>query len=311
MKCVIAGGTGQIGQHLVAHWRGQGHEVVVLSRGERDGTVAWDSATLGPWAQHVDGADVVVNLAGRSVNCRYDARNRTAIYFSRLDSTRVLGEAIAAAEKPPRVWLNASTATIYQHATEAEGPQNEATGVIWRGDEPGVPDKWHFSVDVARRWEAEAMRANTPQTRRVLLRASMVMDPSPDGVFDVLRGLAKWRLGGFQGNGRQRVSWIHIDDFCRAMDFILDDDALEGPVNVCSPNPVTNRDFMRGLRQACGVSWGLPAMAWMLEVGAVFMRTETELLLKSRWVVPTRLQQAGFTFEHPTWPEAAVHLAAQ
>jgi uncharacterized protein (TIGR01777 family) len=312
MKIVIAGGSGQIGTNLVGHMRARGDQVITLGRSakpEDKDHLVWDGRTLDHWATCVDGADAVINLAGRTVNCRYDGRNRTDIYFSRIDSTRVLGEAIAQCNHPPRVWLNASTATIYRHALDR--PQDEIDGEIWHGDEEGVPDKWHFSVDVARRWEATFFRAHTPQTRRVALRASMVMDPLPGGVFAVLSRLIRCGLGGAQGGGKQRVSWIHIEDFMAAIDHLLERDDAEGIINICAPNPLPNRAFMKAIRQACGVPLGLPAFGWMLAIGAWAMRTETELLLKSRWVVPTRLEGLGFTFKHPHWPEAAKDLMRQ
>ncbi len=313
MKIVIAGGRGQIGRHLVRHFTAAGHDVVVLSREQPPpGDTSqrrWSGQQLGPWARVIDGADVLVNLAGRSVDCRYDARNREAIYASRLDSTRVLGEAVAAAERLPRLWLNASTATIYRDARDR--PQTEHQGDIWRGDEPGVPDKWHFSVDVARRWEEALWAAPTPRTRTVALRAAMVMEPDPGGVFSVLGTLIRYGLGGTQGDGGQYVSWIHIDDLLRAIDFIIEHEALAGPINLAAPDPQPNRAFMRALRRAWGRRLGLPATRWMLELGAWALRTETELLLKSRRVTPGRLLDAGFSFRHPTWPEAAADLVAR
>jgi uncharacterized protein (TIGR01777 family) len=307
----MAGGTGQIGQHLASHWRSAGHQVVTLTRRppRSDDEQTWDGRTLGDWASAVDGADVVVNLAGRSVNCRYNTRNRLAIYFSRLDATRAMGLAIAHAAAPPRLWLNASTATIYRHALDRG--QDEASGEVWRGDEPGVPDKWHFSVDVARRWEQALADALTPHTRKLALRAAMVMDPAPSGVFAVLSKLVRLRLGGRNGSGRQYVSWIHVADLLRAIDFLVEREDLAGAVNVCSPKPLPNAEFMHVLRQAWKVSIGLPAAAWMLEIGALLLGTETELLLKSRRVVPGRLSAAGFAFTFPDWQRAATDLVAQ
>lgn len=313
MKIVLAGGRGQIGRHLVRHFTTAGHDVVVLSREQPppgDTTQRrWSGSRLGPWAAVVDGADVLINLAGRSVNCRYDARNRAAIYASRLQSTRALGQAVGVAARPPRVWLNASTATIYRDARDRA--QDEHHGEIWRGDEPGIPDAWHFSVDVARRWEAELARAPTPATRKVALRAAMVMEPEDGGVFAVLGSLVRRGLGGTQGDGGQYVSWIHIDDLLRAIDLVIERDDLRGPINLAAPEPLPNREFMRALRHAWGCRVGLPASRWMLELGAWALRTETELLLKSRRVVPTRLLEAGFSFRHPRWPRAAADLVSQ
>lgn len=309
MKIVIAGGRGQIGRHLVRHFNAAGHDVVVLSReqpppGDRTQR-RWSGSQLGPWAREIDGADILINLAGRSVNCRYHAANRAAIYGSRLDSTRALGQAVSIASRPPRVWLNASTATIYRDARDRA--QDEPSGEVWRGDEPGIPDAWHFSVDVARRWEAELWAARTPRTRKVALRAAMVMEPEAGGVFSVFGSLIRWGLGGTQGDGDQYVSWIHIDDLLRAVDFIVEHDVV-GPINLAAPEPLPNRDFMRTLRRAWGRAFGLPASRWMLELGARVLGTETELLLKSRRVVPTRLVEAGFSFRYPRWSDAATDL---
>jgi uncharacterized protein (TIGR01777 family) len=267
--------------------------------------VEWDATTIGPWVEAIDGADVVVNLAGRSVNCRYTPRNREAITQSRVLSTRIVGEAIAAARRPPRVWLQASTATIYAHRHDA--PNDEATGILG-GGEPDAPDTWRFSIDVARAWERELDRATAPRTRKVKLRSAMTMSPDRGGVFDTLLALVRRGLGGRAGDGRQYVSWIHDVDFVRAIDWLIDHDDVAGAVNVAAPHPVPNAAFMRELRDAWGISLGLPAGAWLLEIGAVFMQTETELILKSRRVVPGVLTGRGFTFRFPQWAEAARDL---
>lgn len=266
MKVVIPGGTGQVGTALGRVLRSDGHEVVVLTRQPaEEGQVFWDGERLGPWAREVDGSDVVINLAGRSVSCRYTKENLTEMMRSRVRSARVVGRAIAAAGRPPRAWLQMSTATIYAHT---RGTANDdVTGVIG-GSEEGVPGYWAFSVDIAQEWERELDEAKVPGTRKVALRAAMVMTPDRGGVFDV----------------------------------------LAGPVNLASPGPVRQRDLMRELRAAWGVPVGLPATRWMAELGALAIRTDTELLLKSRRVVPGLLTAAGFEFRHGTWPEAARDL---
>jgi uncharacterized protein (TIGR01777 family) len=248
---------------------------------------------------------VVVNLAGRSVNCRYTSANRREILDSRVESTRAVGEAIARAARPPRVWLQMSTATLYAHRYDA--PNDEATGVIG-GSEPDAPDAWRFSTDVAKAWERACHEADTPHTRKVLLRSAMVLSPDRGGVFDVLLGLVRRGLGGRAGGGRQYVSWVHDRDFVRAVDWVIAHDDLVGPVNVASPGPVPNAAFMRALRRAWGARVGLPAARWMLAVGAWALRTESELVLKSRRVVPGRLLASGFRFEFPDWPTAAADL---
>jgi uncharacterized protein (TIGR01777 family) len=311
MKVVIPGGSGQVGRVLARHYHARGDSVVILGRtpsGAEDPiarTLAWDAKTLGPWTKEIDGADLVINLAGRNVNCRYSDENRRAIIESRVDSTRVVGQAIAAAAHPPKLWLQASTATIYAHRYDA--PNDEDTGIVG-GDEPGAPDTWRFSIEVAKTWERTLDEAETPSTRKVALRSAMTMSPDREGVFDVLLGLVRRGLGGTAGDGRQYISWIHERDFLRSIDFIVEHEDLAGPINLAAPGPLPNAEFMRVLRQAFGTSIGLPATRWMLELGAIFMRTETELVLKSRRVVPGRLLASGFTFDFPTWPEAAKDL---
>ena len=307
-KVVIPGGSGQVGTILARDLHAGGDEVVVLSRRPEPApwrVVGWDGRTVGGWAAEVDGADVVINLAGRSVNCRYNARHRREILDSRVDSTRAVGAAIAGAARPPGVWLQASTATIYAHRHDA--PNDEATGLIG-GTEPDAPPQWRFSIEVARAWEDACLAAPTPATRRVLLRSAMAMGPNPGGVFATLLGLVRLGLGGAAGDGRQFVSWIHEADFVRAVRLLIDRDDLAGPINLAAPWPLPNADFMRALRRAAGVPIGLPAARWLLELGAIPLQTETELILKSRRVVPRRLLDAGFAFEYPAWPDAAADL---
>jgi uncharacterized protein (TIGR01777 family) len=221
---------------------------------------------------------------------------------SRVNSTRVVGGAIAQAEHPPRVWLQASTATIYAHGYDAAN--DEATGILG-GSEANAPDTWRFSIDVAKAWERTVDEAAVPHTRKVKLRSAMIMSPDGGGIFHTLLGLVRRGLGGRAGNGRQYVSWIHYEDFIRAVYWLIERADVEGVVNVAAPNPLPNADLMRALRAAWGIRLGLPATAWMLEVGALLLGTETELILKSRRVVPGRLLQEGFAFHYPNWAEAA------
>jgi len=307
VNIVIPGGSGQIGQLLRRALRAAGHTVVIIGRGG-NADVAWDGRTLGAWADAVDGADAVVNLAGRSVNCRYTKANLDAMMSSRVDSTRVVGQAIARAARPPRVWLQMSTATIYAHRFDA--PNDEATGVIG-GDEPDAPAYWRTSIDIAKAWEAALAEAATPRTRKVALRAAMVMSPDRGGILDVLLGLTRRGLGGSIAGGRQWMSWIHERDFVRAVDMLIDRDDISGAVNLAAPNPLPQRAFMAALRAACGVRMGLPATRWMAEIGAFFLRTDTELTFKSRRVVPGRLLAAGFAFDWPDWPAAARDLVTR
>jgi uncharacterized protein (TIGR01777 family) len=308
MKIVLPGGTGQVGMLLARAFVAAGHEVVVLSRNLGKApwrVVQWDAETVSDWAAEIDGADVVVNLAGRSVNCRYNAENRRLIKESRIRSTRAVGHAIARAARPPGVWLQASTATIYAHRYDA--PNDEATGILG-GSEEDAPDTWRFNIDVATSWEQTANEAIVPQTRKVLLRSTLIMSPERGGVFDALLGLVRWGLGGASGDGRQYVSWIHDQDFIRAVSWLMDHAELDGPINLAAPHPVPNAEFMRTLRAAWGIGFGLPSAKWMLAIGAVCMQTETELILKSRRVVPGRLLESGFVFQFPTWAEASADL---
>ncbi len=316
MKIVIPGGTGQVGALAAKHWLALGHEVVVLTRGgaSEARVVRWDGKTLEPlWTREIDGADVVLNLAGRSVSCRYTAENMALMRSSRFESTRALGDAIAAAKYPPRVWLQMSTATIYAHRFDAAN--DEETGLIG-GAEQGVPAYWKRSIELALEWERLQTEASTPRTRKVALRTAMVMsepgrDAVTENIFATLVQIVRLRLGGTIGAGKQYMSWVHGADFMRACDFILADEGLCGPVNIASPEPLPQREFMRVLRDAMGVGLGLPATRWMASIGSFFMDTDPELILKSRRVVPTRLLKAGFVFEHPTWADAAKSLLVQ
>ena len=313
MKVVLPGGSGELGRLLTNAFAAEGYDVIVLSRaadGEATGSarrVLWDGESVGAWAAELEGADAVVNLAGRSVNCRYTPANRREILDSRVKSTEAVGAAIARCVEPPRVWLQSSTATIYAHRYDA--PNDERRGRLG-GEEEGVPETWRFSIEVARAWERALEGADTPRTRKVALRTAVVMSTDRGGAFDVLLGLVRRGLGGTSGNGRQYVSWIHHVDFARAVLWLVDNE-LSGAVNLAAPGPLPNAEFMRDLRRAWGARIGLPATRWMLEVGAVFLRTETELVLKSRFVVPARLTEAGFTFVHPSWPEAARDLCTE
>ena len=268
--------------------------------------LTWDAENLDKWELALDDADVVINLAGRSVNCRYTEAHRREIKNSRTITTGLVGQAIARCAHPPRLWLNASTATIYRHAIDR--PMDEATGEIG-GEEAGAPATWRFSIDVATSWERAFFAADTQLTRRVALRSAIVLSPQAGGVFDMLLNVVQWGLGGAAGSGSQYVSWIHEFDFIRAIEHLIAREDMSGVVNVSSPNPVPNRDFMCCLRHSWCTSYiGLPAPKWLLAAGAVLLRTETELILKSRRVVPRRLIESGFEFHFPNWRGACQDL---
>lgn len=277
-----------MGKHLRSHFEKNGYQVVSISR-TGIGDVRWDARTLGPWAQELEGAALLVNLAGRTVDCRYTAANRQEIMASRIDSTRVLGMAVAACQNPPKVWLNSSTATIYAD-TEGSNPANtEVAGIIGEG----------FSVEIAKSWEEAFNESLTPATRKVALRTSIVLG-ADGGAFPVMARLAKWGLCTPQGSGEQWISWLHITDFCRVVEFLAQTESVHGAVNVCAPNPLLNKEFNGLLGRYLRPVLRLPQPRWLLELGAFVLRTETELILKSRKVYPRRLLDAGFQFKYST-----------
>lgn len=299
---VIFGANGFLGRYLSRHFTRQGREVVCVAR-RREGWsgdgmfLEWDGKNPGPWELALEGAEAVINLAGRSVNCRYTPENRRAILASRVESTRAVGRAVARCKTPPRVWLNASTATWYRDAEDR--PQDD-----WLG-EPGEG----FSCEVARAWEEAFFGAAVPAaTRKVALRVGMVLANEPGTVFDVLRRLTAFGLGGAMGGGAQRVSWIHIEDFLRAVEFVVNDPFLSGTINVTAPEFPRNRELMKIFREAVGMPLGLPARKWMLEIGARLLQTEPELVLKSRWAEPLRLRDEGFRWRYGRAADAVADL---
>jgi len=305
-RIVLAGGSGFLGRSLSQKLLESRHEVIVLTRSPRvrgDGVkeISWDAKSLGDWTKWLDGAEVVINLSGKSVDCRYNETNRNAIITSRVDSTRVLGKGIALCKQAPRVWLNCSSATIYKHTFDTPMDESGEIGAT-------LEAKDEFSIEVIRHWERAFEEAQTPATRKIAMRITLVFGKD-GGVFPMLRRFARFGLGGRMGSGKQIVSWIHVDDFCRAVNWLISKEALSGAVNIAAPNPLPNREMMQLLRQFCGMNLGLPATAWMLEVGAFFLRTETELIIKSRRVIPGRLLKSGFQFEFPTLEKALENLA--
>ena len=310
LKVVIPGGSGHLGTLLARAFHERGDRVIVLSRHPRHAPapfVEWDGRTPGRWIEEIDGADVVINLAGRSVDCRYDEKRRAEILWSRIESTKAIGAAIAGAVRPPRLWLQASTATIYAHRHDA--PNDEIGGILG-GSEPDAPEEWRFSVDVARAWEQAADDANAKTTRVVKMRMAMVMSTIHGGPFDALLRHVRLGFGRF-GDGRQWMSWIHEVDFVRAVQWLIDSEDLFGVVNLASPKPLPNAQFMRILQHAWHGRVGVPVSGWVLDLGAWLVRTETELVLKSRRVVPRRLVEDGFTFRYPEWAGAARDLCAR
>ncbi len=293
---VIAGANGFMGRYISKHFIDKGWKVIGLARrtdGMAEGVefLKWDGETLEQeWAKEIDGTDVMINLAGRTVDCRYNDENKRQILDSRVNSTKVIGEAIGGCENPPSVWMNASTATIY--ADTREKAQTESEGVIGEG----------FSVEIAKSWEGAFDAAEVADSvRRIALRTTLVMGEEKGTVYEILKGLAKKFLGGKMGDGGQMVSWIDINDVCRAVEWMIDNESANGPYNLSAPEAITNTEMMKRIRKTVGVPFGLPAYKWMLEIGAFFMRTETELIVKSRWVYPEKLLEEGFKFERDTF----------
>jgi uncharacterized protein len=309
-RIVIPGGSGAVGRVLARHFHEQGDQVTVLSRSPRPAPwrmIAWNGRGLDEWTQEIDGADVVINLAGRSVDCRYTEQNRREIIESRVESTRAVGRAIERATDPPLLWINASTATIYRHALDRA--MDEATGKI--GEAAESRSSWQFSVDVAAAWEHAFSEVETPRTRKVATRSAIVMIPGASWL-GKLTGLMRWGLGGTEGPGTQYMSWIHPADYIAAIEFLIDREDLSGPVNIASPDPLPNREFLRILRREFGVRFAPPLPEWTLRLGSLLLRTEAELILKSRRVIPRRLIEAGFIFRFPHWRDAVhdLHRAA-
>lgn len=306
-KIVLAGGSGFLGRTLAEWFAAKGWEVAVLSRSSKPAgagpTVCWDGKHIGDWVRELEEALVLVNLSGRSVNCRYTARNRRQILSSRIDSTRVLGEAVRRCAKGPEVWLNLSTATIYEH-TFGEG--HDEQGAIAASPEA----KDAFSIEVARAWEQAFAEVAAPGVRKLVLRTAMVLGRQPGGVYQVLRRLVRLGLGGRMASGKQYVSWIHETDFCRAVEWLIAHSNANGIYNISAPVPVANAELMAAFRRSEGVALGLPATKLMLEFGAFFLRTETELVIKSRRVIPRRLLTEGFEFTYPHIEPALESLAA-
>ena len=291
-KVIITGANGFLGKYLSQWFLDRDWEVVGLSRngGAHPGVVdlRWDGRTSGDWAESFEGATAVVNLAGRSVNCRYGEKKRKLIMDSRVESTELIGEVIAACDAPPKVWLNSSTATIYRHAED--GPQDEVEGEIGTG----------FSVGVAKAWEKAFFQSQVPgEVRKVAMRSAMVIANEPGTVYDYLFKLAQFGFGGAMAGGNQRVSWIHVEDFCRVTEWMIENAEAEGIYNVVAPEAETNAEVMRLFRKIARRGFGLPSVKWMMEIGAFILRTETEMVTKSRWVVPARLEAEGFQFRWP------------
>ncbi|MES2519568.1 MAG: TIGR01777 family oxidoreductase [Bacteroidota bacterium] len=294
MKIIIAGGSGFLGKSLANHF--QNHEIWILTRNpKRPNEIFWDAQNLGKWSESLENADVLINMTGKSVDCRYNYKNRAEILRSRIDSTNILQMAVDNCKNPPKIWLNSSSATIYVHAETQL--MTEANGVI--GDD--------FSMNICKSWEKAFFATTSPQTRKVALRTAIVLGKEGEAL-KKLKTITQLGLGGKQGSGRQKMSWIHVEDFCRAVEFIIQNESIIGAINISAPNPIDNQDFMAILRKNVNVSFGIPSPIFLLEIGTLLLQTETELLLKSRNVYPERLLNYGFQFRFETVENALREL---
>jgi uncharacterized protein (TIGR01777 family) len=298
-KLIIAAGTGFLGQVLVHHFKNKFDEIVILTRGKSqsiDGIkyVNWNARTFSGWEKELENAAVLINLAGKSVDCRYTKKNKKEILLSRIESTKILNKAVLNCQNPPRHWLNSSTATIYRYSLDKQ--MDETDGEIGN----------NFSINVALSWEKAFFKTETPKTLKTALRTSIVLGKN-GGALIPLKTLAKIGFGGKQGKGNQFVSWIHEDDFANAIDFIIEKEITD-VINIVSPEPIRNIDFMQKLRKAVGFPFGIPMNKFFLEIGSFIIRTETELVLKSRNVVPKRLLENEFQFKFDTLEKALQNL---
>lgn len=290
-KIILAGGNGYLGGVLAQYYRSLATEIIILSRkpapvDRNIKTIVWNGVDEGDWESTLGGAELLINLCGKNVNCRYTEKNRKDIIASRINPTMLLGRAIAKMQSPPQLWINITSATIYRHAEDHT--QDEEMGEIGYG----------FSIDVCRQWEQTFFETNTPNTRKIALRMGIVLGKS-DGAFPRLLNLVKFGLGGRQGDGQQYVSWIHEQDAAKCTEWLMEHKELNGAINCTSPEAVKNTDLMKSIRTAYGIPFGFPSPAWLLELGAMFIGTETELILKSRWVAPKRLVDSGYNFIFP------------
>lgn len=299
-KIVIAGGSGFLGTVLTDHYSNAGDQVVILTRG-RSHThgnvcyVSWDGKTAGTWVEYLEASDVLINLNGKSVDCRYSEENKTLIYATRLDATKILGQAVQQCRQPPKLWINSASATIYRHSVDKE--MDEYTGEIGKG----------FSVDVCEKWEAVFNSINVPTTRKVIIRTAIVLGKK-GGALQPLKMLARLGMGGKQGPGNQYFSWLHEQDFIAIIDFIISHTRISGVYNLAAPAPIPNHQIMKALCRVVGMPVRIPMPTWLLKFGAILIKTETELILKSRRVVPRKLLDAGYQFQYSKIEDALADL---
>lgn len=296
MKIIIAAGTGFLGKNLEQYFLNKNYEIKILTRNpKRENEIFWDAKTIGDWKNELENADVLINLTGKSVDCRYYEKNKKEIFDSRIYSTKVLQQAIDECQNPPKLWLNASSATIYTHSEKHLN--TEKNGII--GDD--------FSMNICKSWEKEFFKTKNQNIRKVALRTSIVLGKN-GGAFPKFKQISKLGLGGKQGRGNQMMSWIHIDDFCEAVNFVIENENLEGAINITAPKPLSNEEMMKQLREKIKISFGIPSPVWLLEIASIFIKTETELMLKSRNVYPEILLENGFKFQYDNFEKALEKL---
>jgi uncharacterized protein (TIGR01777 family) len=292
MNIVIAGGTGFIGRELVQHFEKQNHQVKILGRNNNNNpkVITWDGKSVGDWKHELKGTDVLINLTGKSVDCRYTEKNKKEIFDSRTNSIQVLEKAFNEIGETPKIWIQAATATIYRD--EYEKPNDEYDGIIGEG----------FSVEVAKKWE-KTLNEVSLETKKVILRMTIVLGRK-GGAFPMLNTLTKVGMGGKQGKGNQLISWIHIQDLLNIVDLAIKNQWVSGIINCTSPEPITNEDFMRKIRKKNFLSFGFPTPTFLLKIGAKLIGTEPELIFKSRWVSSKKLDKFGYTFIYPSIDKA-------
>jgi uncharacterized protein (TIGR01777 family) len=287
MKIVIAGGTGYLGNLLINHFiKKKKNSIYILSRKQKIDThnisyLKWDGKTKGYWTTFLEGTDVLINLTGKSVNCRYTETNKNEIYTSRIDSTNLLCKVVQELKYPPKVFIQSSSATIYRHSEDKL--MTEKDGEI--GED--------FSMDVCKKWETVFNSYQLPKTTKIITRTSIVMGNN-GGAFPIIKRLTKFGFGGKQGSGNQFISFITEEDYVKAIEFLIDKES--GVYNLCIPNPIKNKDYQQELRKKLNCFIGLPTPKILLKIGAVFIGTEPELILKSRKVYPEKLLEKGFKF---------------
>ncbi len=296
MKIIIAAGTGFLGRNLEKYFEGKNNKVKILTRNPTNqNEIYWDAKTLGNWNKELENSDVLINLAGKSVDCRYNGKNRKEIFDSRINATKILQKAVGGCQKPPKVWLNASSATIYIHSETHLN--TEEKGII--GDD--------FSMNICKSWENEFFKIKNQNVRKIALRASIVLGEN-GGAFPKFLQISKLGLGGKQGRGNQLMSWIHIDDFCEAVNFIIKNEMMKGAINITAPNPLSNENMMKQICSEIRIPFRISSPVWLLEIASIFLKTETELMLKSRNVYPEALLKNGFQFQFPSFKEALRRL---